>query len=241
MKKFILSGMVLSSAILTGCVSPIGQEDFTCNAEKQGGICGGPREIYEITNTHRSVSEMLEAQGEVDHAKQHSHDHAPRQRRSGGATVSPATGNPFSRAQQEQVTHYNPRSNHQQTATNYESAEPMSQTRFDNGEPDEFGRWPANGEPLAPEPLAVLQAPEVMRVLIAPWTDKSGVLNLSSYVYVEVTPRQWSYGESANDRPSRVIPLDIRTHSQEELRRRTDESRGVSPLEVRMPMERRGN
>lgn len=36
---------------------------------------------------------------------------------------------------------------------------------------------------------------QVMRVWIAPWIDQSDNLNWSGYVYTEVTPKRWAFGE----------------------------------------------
>jgi len=262
LKSRILPLTLFASFGLTGCVSPIGQEDFTCNAERQGGHCGGPRVIYEMTNTASSVNEYRSQRGlstESNQAGTRASGHS-------GTGLAPATGNRFRSRGDSQTTtrqrnandqadsqrdskvrdtaetvRYAPRSDGQQRSSNYERPEELPQARFEEGIPDSFGRWPGNGEPLAPEPLAVLEAPQVMRVLVAPWTDDGGNLNLSSYVYVEVTPRQWSFGEAANSRPSRVIPYDIRQSTQEELRRNHERSQGVSPLDVMTPMYRGGN
>jgi len=36
---------------------------------------------------------------------------------------------------------------------------------------------------------------QVMRIWIAPWIDAKDNLNWSGYIYTEVTPKKWSYGE----------------------------------------------
>ena len=48
------------------------------------------------------------------------------------------------------------------------------------------------GEPGA-RPLR--EASQVMRIWVAPWVDGQDNLNWSGYVYTEVTPKRWSYGE----------------------------------------------
>ncbi|MFV7762325.1 TraV family lipoprotein [Shewanella algae] len=85
---------------------------------------------------------------------------------------------------------------------------------------------------LAPEPLAVLQQPKTMRILISSWTDKDGDLHMPGFVYVEVEPKKWVVGEQANDRPGRIVPLQIQQTSQEELRRQEKAKSGYSSLGV---------
>lgn len=46
-----------------------------------------------------------------------------------------------------------------------------------------------------PPALPVRQASQVMRIWVAPWIDSNDNLNWSTYVYTEVTPKRWSYGE----------------------------------------------
>lgn len=49
----------------------------------------------------------------------------------------------------------------------------------------------------AAEPPArpVREASQVMRIWVAPWVDNTDNLNWATYVYTEVTPKRWSYGE----------------------------------------------
>lgn len=222
--------IALVSTLLSGCMSPIGKEDFTCNAEKQGGACGGPRQIYEMTNTTANVKEYQKM-----HGSHEGHDHK-QQNESKRINLAPATGNKFAQYYDDDTVRYEPLDHRQNSESAYQKAKTVTPEPLPSGATDSFESWPNYGEPLAPEPLAVLEAPKVMRVLVAPWTDDNGNLNLSSYVYVEVTPRKWSYGEAANKRPNRVVPLEIRKQTQEELRKQHERSRGVSPLEVMTPM-----
>ena len=54
------------------------------------------------------------------------------------------------------------------------------------------GEFNVAGEPGA-RPLR--EASQVMRIWVAPWVDGQDNLNWSGYVYTEVTPKRWSYGE----------------------------------------------
>ncbi len=50
---------------------------------------------------------------------------------------------------------------------------------------------------VAEEPAAqpIREPSQVMRIWIAPWIDQGDNLNWSGYVYTEVTPKRWSFGE----------------------------------------------
>ncbi|WP_076415087.1 TraV family lipoprotein [Shewanella sp. UCD-KL12] len=85
---------------------------------------------------------------------------------------------------------------------------------------------------LAPEPLAVLQQPKTMRILVASWTDDAGDLHMPGYVYVEVAPKKWLVGEHANKRPGRIVPLQIQKTTQEEERRQSKAKKGYSSLGI---------
>ena len=43
--------------------------------------------------------------------------------------------------------------------------------------------------------MPIRQPSQIMRIWIAPWIDQSDNLNWSGYVYTEVTPKRWSFGE----------------------------------------------
>lgn len=208
MKKSYL--IILSALSLSGCITPIGQENFTCEAEKKGGVCAGPREIYELTNTRENL-EQLDKTIDVE---------------SSSITVikkEPTSAPP---------TVYQPRSLKQQTPESYDKARPIEVIGSKKQPSNPFSQWPSNAEPIAPEPLAVLKPPKVMRILIAAWKDSSGNLNMPGFVYVDVEPKTWSYGEAANLRPTRVVPLEVRKESQEQIRQREHQKKGVSPLEI---------
>lgn len=49
--------------------------------------------------------------------------------------------------------------------------------------------------PSDPTAQPVREASQVMRVWIAPWIDQGDNLNWTGYVYTEVTPKRWSFGE----------------------------------------------
>lgn len=45
-------------------------------------------------------------------------------------------------------------------------------------------------------PMPVLEQPKVLRIWVAPWKDENETLNWSTYLFTEVTPRRWNFGDS---------------------------------------------
>lgn len=52
---------------------------------------------------------------------------------------------------------------------------------------------PAYGGGSVPQPIR--EPAQVMRIWIAPWTDKDDDLHWPSYLYTEIVPRKWSVGK----------------------------------------------
>lgn len=218
-----ISKLVLLASValfaLSGCaLQPIGKEEFTCGSLKKGGVCAGPRDIYELTNNRESLEELT--QEELNSQK------------SGEKMISSGSAKTVSATTSSDNNVYEARTKEQHSSNSYQSAKVIPQTRFDNENRDGFMAWPNNGEPLAPEALAVMTEPKAMRVMVTAWKDNSGFLNLPGYIYVDVQPKTWKYGEDANLRPTRVVPLQMRKESQQTIRDRKHKKRGVSPLEV---------
>jgi len=197
---------------LQACMTPIGKPEFTCPNQKKGGVCAGPRDIYELTNNRENLNDLAEET-----------KNAPKEQQK--STVKTTKS-------KEEVVVYHARDLSQHGAGNYQRATVVSQEEFDNPSRDGFEAFPGNGEPLAPEPLAIVNPAKVMRILVASYTDAQNRLNMPGYVFVQVQEQSFSVGEAANLRPTRVVPLEVRSKSQEEERRQQQRSRGVSPLEV---------
>lgn len=45
-------------------------------------------------------------------------------------------------------------------------------------------------------PMPVLEQPRVLRIWVAPWKDEHETLNWGSYMFTEITPRRWNFGDS---------------------------------------------
>lgn len=230
--------------LLSGCVAQIGKSDFACpdGTTNSDGVCAGPRTVYELTNDRTDLSD-LSNDPEFSHLRPTNtrSNKNPRRHQSTtpdsdrNTTQTTARIKDLNSSHVRDVTVFVPRDGSQQSPNNYQRVEAIPQQRFERHEHDAFQGWPSHDEALAPEPLAVIQAPEVMRVLVAAWPDNAGNLNMPGYVYVEVTERRFNVGSAANTRPSRVVPFQMRQQSQEEIRRQQQRGQGVNPLGVENP------
>ena len=234
---------LLFTTFLSGCsvMTPIGKPDFTCPNEKKGGVCAGPRTIYELTNTRsnlenldgsedfdgyvistdedgKSIATRRDKSDDTDNHSSHDHTQYPH---NSSRTI----------AINDQHNQYTPRDHGQHADGNFQKASVIPQQRSSYPQRDAFHQWPSNQEPLAPEPLSVLEPPKVMRILISSYKDEVGNLHLPGYLYVQVEAETWAFGEASNLRPQRVIPTEILEQTQKEQQEREYRQQGVSPLE----------
>lgn len=63
-------------------------------------------------------------------------------------------------------------------------------------------------EPLA-GPMPVREAPQVMRVWVAPYNDENDDLHWPSFVFTEITKRRWSIGETAAGETVTLTPMQV--------------------------------
>ncbi len=85
---------------------------------------------------------------------------------------------------------------------------------------------------VAPEPLAILMPPRVMRILVASWKDSSGDLNMPGYIFVNIAKETWLVGDDANDRPNRITPLVIQEDATQNQAIKSRQTQGVDGLGV---------
>lgn len=82
---------------------------------------------------------------------------------------------------------------------------------------------PAAVTPLNPPnwPAPVLEPASVLRIWVAPWVDDNKALHWPSYIFAEVTPRKWSFGNMDFRETRPLVPIQID-------RRKTDDSNAPS-------------
>ncbi|WP_240224581.1 type IV conjugative transfer system lipoprotein TraV [Rheinheimera hassiensis] len=213
MKKILF--VIAASLLLSACMTPIGKEEFTCPNKKKGGVCAGVREIYELTNNRENLNDLSSEQS------------------SESEKVKSGTSNAKGSSKtNDGVVVYEARQHSQHSSSGYQPATVIQHDEVQHASRDSFDAFPGNGEPLAPEPLAIINPAKVMRILIASYTDEKGRLNMPGYVYVQVNEQTFSVGEAANMRPTRVVPLEVRNITQEEMKKQVQRTKGVSPLEA---------
>lgn len=223
------SVLVLS---LQACMTPIGKEEFACPNQKKGGVCAGPRDIMQLTNTRTNLENLGEEDaydGYIITTDKNGQSVAVKREKTPNGK---SPNNTLRDVADPDPVVFEPRDHTQHSATNFQPVNPIPQIRSTPSEDDGFSAWPRSTEPLAPEPLAVLEPPKVMRLLLASYKDARGNLNMPGYVYVQVEPETWSVGEAANLRPQRVIPTKLREKANQENQAREQRQRGVSPIET---------
>lgn len=59
------------------------------------------------------------------------------------------------------------------------------------------------------QPLPVLKPAHVIRIWMDAWVDNKGDLHMPGYVFSEITPRRWSFGEPAVSQSTVLAPLQV--------------------------------
>lgn len=230
-KLSLFATLILS---LQACMTPIGKEEFSCPNQKKGGVCAGPRTIHDLTNSRTNL-ENLKDEGSYDGYIIGTDEDGKTIATKRDKTPSSKSPNMIVRDMSDpdpSPVAYEPREHTQHSNDNYQPAKPIPQVRGAQDKDDSFSSWPNATEPLAPEPLAVLEAPKIMRVLVASYKDARGNLNMPGYVYVQVEAETWSIGEAANLRPQRVVPKMIKEKTEVEKQNQQLRKTGVSPIET---------
>lgn len=70
-------------------------------------------------------------------------------------------------------------------------------------------------EPLS-QPLPVREAPQVMRVWVAPYNDENDDLHMPGFIFTEIATRKWSFGESEVERAQILTPMGISDEDDDE-------------------------
>ncbi|MBW0298716.1 hypothetical protein B4P00_21335 [Shewanella xiamenensis] len=237
------------SILSSGCSLQVGEDEFSCPNDSKGAACSSARQIHDLTNDRSNLEGLNVSMGKIQ---------KPVEEKEVEANAAMTDGNDYFLSDNPVKPNINAETNQTDSldkgrATN-EVYEPLSHLRHDTmpeaelipeplnrtfgavtGVQDEHGQLMVQRQSpmaLAPEPLAVIQQPKTMRILVAAWTDSDGDLHMPGFVYVEVAPKKWLVGEQANDRPGRIVPLQIQQVTQEEERRQAHTKQGSSSLGV---------
>lgn len=82
-----------------------------------------------------------------------------------------------------------------------EDLEPTKKSKYSNDKPESQAERMVNvfSKPqfqAASSPMPILEQPKVMRIWVAPWKDENETLNWATYLFTEITPRKWNFGDS---------------------------------------------
>ena len=73
-------------------------------------------------------------------------------------------------------------------------------------------------EPVT-QPLPVLKPAHVIRIWMDAWVDQKGDLHMPGYVFTEITPRRWSFGEPEVSQSQVLAPVQVdRSRSNQSVR-----------------------
>jgi conjugal transfer pilus assembly protein TraV len=225
MNKLTLLIPFALSMLSAGCAMQVGESEFACPNDAKGAACSSARQIYDLTNNRTSLEGLNVSMGKVQVSESDPEE-----------VVSQPSTPPYIESKRDNNDVYEPLSNirHDTLPEAQLVDEPTNRTfGAVEGVQDEHGKLMVHRESpmaLAPEALAVLQQPKMMRILVASWTDSDGDLHMPGFVYVEVAPKKWLVGEQANDRPGRIVPLQIQQVTQEEERRQSHAKQGYNSL-----------
>lgn len=169
----IISVLMISTVVstTTGCsLLNLGEEDYACPGKSKGVSCASTREMYQATN-NGSVPKPVSKQEVEEMAKKGEHV----------STVKGVQEDKVVLMQQANVAGENT-----STTIQYnDSGASVEQQITDN--------YVAPALPKKPIPIRTPSV--VMRILVLPWQDSAGDLNVSGYIYTEIEPRRWVIGE----------------------------------------------
>lgn len=179
---------------LSGCsMFQVGEDPTVCAAAENGGLpCTSARDIWEMTDNVTSLDSFNQELSEKRaYKEEHGHDKED---------------------DDDDDNKYDDDDDNK-----YES---KGLVNYPSPEERRVSIVYRNDENLpAPEPIAVRNAPKILRILLNSWEDDSGRLHMPGYTYVEIEPRKWVVGNGASIQPARITPLSIRKTSLEDERK----------------------
>ncbi|MEZ8733712.1 TraV family lipoprotein [Vibrio sp. 10N.239.312.D08] len=186
-----LTMAITTTAVLGGCSAfQIGEEPPECSVDSHYGVeCVTAREVWAATDTHANLEGMTASEVRREAAKN-----------------DPSRVN-------------NPTSTAGANADLYRNNEQLDKAVNVPDSPQKraeaYGRFQEERLHLpSPDPLAVREAPGILRVTVASYVDESDRLNFPPQVFAEVEKRTWTIGTKANENTNRVTPTSVRATSR---------------------------
>jgi len=210
-RKLLALAIISSAGLLGGCGSLGGQKDFSCPGMPDGITCADPITVYEHSNDMQDLEKLRKTQEDMKAQKAHADkgnsgdidvinteddwqadNHASDTAASEKKEVDAPSLYIQDDAQPGELVKVTAARNGKKTSTVYQSYINQKQLIADPG-----------------SPMPILQPAEVARIWIAPWTDESQDLHWPGFVFTEITPRRWSFGEGAVGAIRPTLPVLI--------------------------------
>ena len=198
------------SAALGGCAGLGGKDKFSCPGMPDGITCADPITVYEHSDDVDDLAKLRHTEDDEGKSK------TPK--------AEQGVYNPLN--DEDRYLSDTPSSS-SPSLTNHRSEDPRASRIETGAQPGTLVKVTSvkhgkktsavyqsyiNQKQLivSPEsPKPILQPAEVARIWIAPWTDQNQDLHWAGYVFTEITPRRWSFGESAVGAIQPTLPVLI--------------------------------
>ncbi|MDA0152466.1 TraV family lipoprotein [Vibrio sp. Makdt] len=180
-----------ATTVLGGCSAfQIGEEPPECSVDGQYGVeCVTAREVWAATDTHANLEGMTAAEVRREAEKN-----------------DPARLRSSTSQQGDSSSLY---------SNNEQLEQPVNEPASAEERAAAYGRFQEERLHLpSPDPLAVREAPGILRVTVASYVDESDRLNFPPQVFAEVEKRTWTIGTKANENTNRITPTSVRATSR---------------------------
>lgn len=183
------------ASMMSGCGSlGVGEEEFACPGRPSGVRCASATEIYAATENSDSVNATsLEALGDDPVAAEESirDNSEDEDTDDGGLFDEDPDDDFFTEGKDSSADVKKPTKGKVKVSKTYSVV------------------------PEIERPLPIRTPARVMRVWVAPWEDKRGVLHVSGYHFIEIESRRWNIGEESISEPSRFFTLQAKDKGSE--------------------------
>jgi len=180
--------VIVAAAVLGGCsVFSIGEAPPECAVDGGGVDCVSTREVWAATDTYSNLEGMTAKQ--VKEEAQRNDPNVSAYKSQGNQATSDSTA---------------------KTQVTKQTTAPLSVEQRSAA----YGRFQEERLQLpSADPLAVREAPQILRVTVAPYVNSNDSLVMPVQVFAEVEKRTWTIGEKASQNVNTRTPTAVRALS----------------------------
>ena len=202
--------LLVLSGVLSGCAGLGGKDKFSCPGMPDGITCADPITVYEHSDDVDDLAKLRhteEDEAKARASKEEKGTYDPINDEGGYLSDTPSSSS---------QSPSNTRPKDKPVPGIETGAEPgtlVKVTSVKHGKKTSavyqsyINQKQLIVSPDSPKPI--LQPAEVARIWIAPWTDQNQDLHWAGFVFTEITPRRWSFGESAVGAIQPTLPVLI--------------------------------